>query len=150
MFSRKPPPDPRDVAAVLLQFESGATGLLGTVRAAPMYWRVHVFGTKGSVETRDETTLTLARIGEKPETLTFPQVDSLAALLEAFAESVETGKPFPVSTADMLDVVGAFEAIIRSMARRRPGQGRGDGKKPTAAQFPRLRARRSSACTRSP
>ena len=116
VFSRKPPPDPRDAAAVLLQFESGATGLLATVRAAPMFWRVHVFGTKGSAETRDETTLTLSRIGEKPETLTFPQVDSLAVLLEAFAESVETGKPFPVATAEMLDVVGAFEAIIRSMA----------------------------------
>jgi predicted dehydrogenase len=121
IFSRKPPPDPRDVAAVLLQFESGATGLLATVRAAPMFWRVHVFGTKGSVEARDETTtLTLARIGEKPETLTFPQVDSLAVLLEAFAESVETGKPFPVSTEEMLDVVGAFEAIIRSMAENVP------------------------------
>ena len=115
VFSRKPPPDPRDVAAVLLQFESGATGLLATVRAAPMFWRVHVFGTKGAAETRDETTLTLSRIGEKSETLTFPQVDSLAVLVEAFAESVETGKPFPVTTADMLDVVGAFEAIIRSM-----------------------------------
>ena len=115
IFSRQPPPDPRDAAAVLAQFESGATGLLGTVRAAPMFWRVHVFGTKGAVEARDETTLTLSRIGEKPETLTFPQVDSLAVLLEAFAESVETGKPFPVSTAEMLDVVGAFEAIIRSM-----------------------------------
>jgi len=115
VFSRKPPPDPRDVAAALLQFESGATGLLATVRAAPMFWRVHVFGTKGAAEVRDETTLTLARIGEKPETLIFPQVDSLAVLLEAFAESVETGKPFPVSTTEMLDVVGAFEAIIRSI-----------------------------------
>ena len=116
LYAHKPPPDPRDAAAVLLQLESGATGLLATVRAAPMFWRVHVFGTKGSVEARDETTLTLSRIGEKPETLTFPQVDSLAVLLEAFAESIETGKPFPVTTADMLDVVGAFEAIIRSMA----------------------------------
>jgi predicted dehydrogenase len=41
-------------------------------------------------------------------------------LLESFAETIETGKPFPVSTADMLDVVGAFEAIIRSMAEDRP------------------------------
>ena len=37
-----------------------------------------------------------------------------------FAETIETGKPFPVSTADMLDVVGAFEAVIRSMAEERP------------------------------
>jgi predicted dehydrogenase len=116
LFVRKPAPDPRDSVAVLVKFESGATGLLATVRAAPMYWRIHVFGTKGWAEARDETMLTVARIGEKPETETFPQVDSLAVLLEAFAESIETGKPFPVSTTDMLDVVGAFEAIIRSMS----------------------------------
>src|SRR5580693_3632579 len=120
VFSRKPPPDPRDVAAALLQFESGATGLLATVRAAPMYWRIHVFGTKGSVESRDETTLTLSLIGNQPEVKTYAPVDSLAVLLEAFTETIETGKPFPVSAADMLDVVGAFEAVIRSIAEGGP------------------------------
>src|SRR5215470_12623604 len=45
LFSRKPPPDPRDVATVLMEFENGGTGVLATVRAAPMYWRIHVFGT---------------------------------------------------------------------------------------------------------
>jgi predicted dehydrogenase len=117
LFAHKAPPDPRDAAAALLQFESGATGLLATVRAAPMYWRVHVFGTKGWAEARDETTLTVARVGETPNTQVFPAVDSLGVLLEAFAENIETGKPFAVSTSDMLDVVGAFEAIIRSMAQ---------------------------------
>jgi predicted dehydrogenase len=115
-FSRKPTPDPRDVAAALVEFASGATGLLATVRAAPTFWRVHVFGTDGSVEARGETTLTVARIGAQPKTQTFPQVDTLAVLLEAFGESVESCTPFPISTAEMLDVVGAFEAIIRSMA----------------------------------
>jgi predicted dehydrogenase len=114
VFARKGSPDPRDVAAALVQFRSGATGLLATVRAAPTYWRVHVFGTHGSAEARDETTLNVALMGEKPQTTTYPQVDSLAALLEAFAESVETGKPFPGPIADMLDVVSAFEALIRS------------------------------------
>ncbi len=103
-----------------MQFASGATGLLATVRAAPMFWRVHVFGTKGWAEARDETVLTVAKLGEQPDTQVFPAVDSLAVLLEAFAETIETGKPFPVSTADMLDVVGAFEAIIRSMAEGGP------------------------------
>jgi predicted dehydrogenase len=120
LFSQKPAPDPRDAAAALLQFESGATGVLATVRAAPMFWRVHVFGTKGWAEARDETTLTVARIGEAPITETYPPVDSLGVLLEAFAESVETGKPFPVTTADMLDVAGAFEAIICSIAEGGP------------------------------
>jgi predicted dehydrogenase len=31
LFSAKPAPDPRDVAAALVKFESGATGLLATV-----------------------------------------------------------------------------------------------------------------------
>lgn len=119
-FSRKPTPDPRDVAAALVEFKSGATGLLATVRAAPTYWRVHVFGTKGAAEARGEVTLTVARTGGEPETLTFPQVDSLATLLEKFGESIETGTPFPISTTEMLDVVSAFEAIIRSMAERAP------------------------------
>ncbi len=120
VFAQKPPPDPRDAAAAMVQFASGATGLLATVRAAPMYWRIMAFGSKGWAEARDETTLTVARIGEAPVTETFAPVDSLGVLLEAFAETIETGKPFPVSTADMLDVVGAFEAIIRSMAEGEP------------------------------
>lgn len=120
VFSRKAPPDPRDAAAAMVQFESGATGLLATVRAVPMYWRIHIFGTKGSVESRDETTLTLSLIGKPPQVKEFPPVDSLAALLEAFAETVETGKPFPVTTTDMLDVVGAFEAIVRSIDEGNP------------------------------
>jgi predicted dehydrogenase len=120
LYAKKPPPDPRDAGAALVQFASGATGLLATVRAAPMFWRVHVFGTKGWAEARDETVLTVAKLGEQPDTQVFPAVDSLAVLLEAFAETIETGKPFPVSTADMLDVVGAFEAIIRSMAEGSP------------------------------
>ena len=120
VFSRKPPPDPRDVAAALIEFKSGATGVMATVRAAPMFWRIHVFGTKGSAEAREESMLTLAKIGEEPKTMTFPQVDSLGTLIESFAEAIETGKPFAVSTADMLDVVGAFEALIRSINERRP------------------------------
>jgi predicted dehydrogenase len=116
----KPPPDPRDAAAVLMQFRSGATGLLATVRAAPAYWRVHVFGTRGWAEARDETTLTLALNGQLPRTEQLPQVDSLGVLLEAFGESIETGKPFPVTTDEMLDVVATFEAAIQSMASGQP------------------------------
>jgi predicted dehydrogenase len=117
VFARKQPPDPRDVAAAMMQFESGATGLLATVRAAPMFWRIHVFGTKGSAEAREETSLTVAMIGEQPEMKTLPPADSLSVLLEAFAETIETGRPFPVSTAEMLNVVSAFEATIRSIAK---------------------------------
>jgi len=120
LFVQKPAPDPRDAAAVLMQFKSGATGLLATVRAAPAYWRVHVFGTKGWAEARDETALTLALNGQLPHTEHLPQVDSLGVLLEAFGESIETGKPFPVTTDEMLAVVATFEAAIQSMASGKP------------------------------
>ena len=121
-FSRKPPPDPRDVAAAFVQFASGATGQVATVRAGPMFWRVHVFGTGGWAEARGETTLTVAPIGQSPVTRELPATDSLAVLIEAFAETIETGAPFPVSTGEMLDVVGAFEAAIQSMRTGAPVQ----------------------------
>ena len=120
LFAQKPPPDPRDAAALLAQFKSGATGLLATVRAAPAYWRVHVFGTKGWAEARDETTLTIALNGQRPRAEFLPQVDSLGVLLDAFADSIAHGKPFPVTTGEMLDVVAAFEAAIKSMVSGAP------------------------------
>ena len=110
----------RPIHATPVQFESGATGTLATVRAAPMYWRVMVFGANGWAEAREETMLTVAQVGKQPEAKTYPAVDSLGVLLESFGETIETGKPFPVTTSDMLDVAGAFEAIIKSMGEGRP------------------------------
>jgi len=120
VHSQKPPPDPRDVAAALVRFKTGATGTMATIRAAPMVWRIQVFGTKGWAEARGENDLTVAMIGGAPQTTTYPQVDSLGALIEAFGETIETGKPFPVTTQEMLAVAGAFEAIVRSIDEGRP------------------------------
>jgi len=118
--SKKPPPDPRDAVAALVEFESGATGLMATVRAAPMFWRLHVFGTKGAAEARGEDTLIVAPIGQHPNTQTFAHVDSLRYLIEAFADAVEGRAPFPVTPAQMLDVIGAFEAVITSIETGKP------------------------------
>jgi predicted dehydrogenase len=122
LYARQAPPDPRDSAAALVRFASGATGVLATVRAAPMFWRIHVFGTQGWAEAREETELTVARNGESPKAASYPAVNSLGVLTEAFAESIETGAAFPVSTGEMLDVAGAFEAIIRSIGEEKPVQ----------------------------
>jgi len=35
---------PLDAMSALCEFENGASGLLATVRATPLYWRVHAFG----------------------------------------------------------------------------------------------------------
>ena len=120
LFERKPPPDPRDVISLQVAFRNGGTGQLASVRAGPAYWRVHVFGTRGWAEARDETTLTVAPNGQSPQTTTFPQQDSLAVLLESFAEAIELGTPFLVPVDEMLAVVATFEAAIDSLASRRP------------------------------
>jgi hypothetical protein len=90
------------------------------VRAAPMFWRIHVFGTKGMAEARDEDTLIVGKIGETPQTQVYVHVDSLRVLADAFADAVESRAPFPVSTGQMLDLIGAFEAIITSLETRAP------------------------------
>jgi predicted dehydrogenase len=122
VFAQKAPPDPRDALAILTEFASGATGLMATVRAGPVYWRVHVFGTKGWAEARDETIITVGLVGQTPESRALAPTDSLALLLESFAESIELGTPFAVSTDDMLDVVGAVEAAIESIKVGKPVQ----------------------------
>ena len=118
--AHKPPPDPRDVVAVLAEFAGGATGVMATVRAAPMFWRVHVFGTDGSAEARGEDTLIVTKIGGQPRQETYPHVNSLRALLEAFADAIEGKAAFPVTPEQMLDVIGAFEAVITSLAKGKP------------------------------
>ncbi|MBM3529683.1 MAG: Gfo/Idh/MocA family oxidoreductase [Alphaproteobacteria bacterium] len=120
LFERKPPPDPRDVLAVLVEFATGATGMLATVRAAPAFWRIHVFGTEGMAEARDEDTLILGRIGDTPKVHTYEHVDSLKVLAEAFADAVAGRAPFPVATSQMLDMIAAFEAIVASLQTRAP------------------------------
>ena len=62
----------------------------------------------------------VAPIGQEPQTKTLPATDSLAALLDRFAEAVEGGPPFLVAPEQMLDVVGAFEALVASIGVGRP------------------------------
>jgi len=115
LLERKPPPAPQDTVSALLEFESGASGLLATVRATPFFWRVHAFGTKGSAEVLGETELVLRMSGKPPQRPQLEPGDSLRAELEAFVDAVERRAPYPVSTAQMLQTVAAFEAVIRAL-----------------------------------
>jgi predicted dehydrogenase len=122
LFSQRTPPDPRDSLAISLQFATGATGLMGTVRAGPFYWRVHVFGTKGWAEALGEDKLIVAPMGQSPHVLELPHVDSLRELIEAFARGVSGNTSLPISQEQMLDTVNAFEVIIDSIEMCRPAQ----------------------------
>jgi predicted dehydrogenase len=92
--------------------------MLGTVRATPFYWRVHVFGSLGSAEVLGETELVLRMSGRPAERLAFTPEDSVRAELEAFADAVEQRAPYPIPAGEMLATVSAFEATVRSLAAR--------------------------------
>ncbi len=113
--SPKPPPDPRDVVAVLMEFAGSATGLMATVRAAVPFWRIHVFGTQGDAEARGERNLRTGYFGAPAMEHTFALVDSLRTLAESFADAVEGRAPFPISPRQLIDVTAAFEAVIKSL-----------------------------------
>lgn len=113
-------PPPLDSAMLALDFADGTTGTLATVRATPFYWRVHVFGTKGSAEALDEVTVVVRQSGATPRVMTFPAIDVLRAELDAFADAVDDTHRFPVPEADVLATLAAFEAALRSMQSGKP------------------------------
>jgi predicted dehydrogenase len=113
-------PPPLDTALLALEFASGATGTLATVRATPLYWRLHVFGTLGSAEVLDEVTMVLRTSGATPRRIAYPAIDVLRAELDAFVDAIENNIPFPVPEAEVLATLAAFEAALRSMQSKAP------------------------------
>ncbi|WP_338694932.1 MULTISPECIES: Gfo/Idh/MocA family oxidoreductase [unclassified Bradyrhizobium] len=120
LSAREAGPPPLDTATLAIEFVNGVSATLATIRATPFYWRVHVFGTKGSAEVLDEVTMVLRKSGEAPATTRYPAVDTLAAELSAFADAVEGKQPFPVPEADVLATLAAFEAALQSMQTGHP------------------------------
>jgi predicted dehydrogenase len=115
LHSHERSPPPIDTAVLALDFASGVTGTLATVRATPFFWRVHLFGTHGSAEVLDEQTMILRTSGVAPRRLTYPAIDVLRAELDAFADAIDGKGPFPVPEADVLATLSAFEAALASM-----------------------------------
>src|SRR5262249_36900739 len=70
--SQKRPPVPRGGVGGLIDFAGGAPGLMAPVRGGPTFFRVQVFGSRGWAEARGEPRLTVAPVGQEPETRTFP------------------------------------------------------------------------------
>ncbi|MDP1537757.1 MAG: Gfo/Idh/MocA family oxidoreductase [Burkholderiales bacterium] len=108
--------DPRDTVSVLFKFANGISGFLGAVRASPIYFRVHVFGDEGSVEALDETRTIIRLKGGKTEVKDFPKIDSVLAEMDAFADAVAGVAPYPITSAEMVNTIASFEAVIQSIA----------------------------------
>lgn len=118
--SRQAQPPQLDSVSVVLNFTSGASGTLATIRQTPFYWRVHIFGTDGSAEVMDETTLVLRISGAQPQRRQYPPINVLSAEIDAFVDTLESNRPFPVTEEEALATIAAFDAIVRSIERGTP------------------------------
>jgi len=112
--------DPRDAASVMFRFANDVSGYFGLVRASPFYWRVQVFGDEGSVEAIGETDVIVRTRGGKVERREFQKIDSLLAEIDAFADAATGRASYPITPAEMVNTIAAFEAIIRSMDTGKP------------------------------
>ncbi|MBX9702099.1 MAG: Gfo/Idh/MocA family oxidoreductase [Acetobacteraceae bacterium] len=117
----KPSPGPLDSLSAMIEFANGMSGLLATVRVSPRFWRIHVFGERGNLETWGDAagdTDIVLRMGDgaPPERIRFAEVDTLRAELDAFAEAATGGAPYPVPVEEMVATVAVFEAIVKSVA----------------------------------
>lgn len=116
LIARKSSPEPVDTLSVFIEFANCVSGVLCGVRSTPQYWRVHVFGRNGSAEALEDIDLVVRMTDASPHRITFKRVDALRLELEAFADAVATGAPYPIPFEQMIDGVAALEATIKSLA----------------------------------
>ncbi len=110
-----------DTTVMLLRFATGATGYLATLTATASLWRLQVFGTKGWAEMRGEKTLAVLMAQETQEEVTgFGPLDTERAELEAFADAIAGGTPYPVPNDEVLANIAVLEAVGESARIGRP------------------------------
>jgi predicted dehydrogenase len=118
--ARASSPEPLDTLSVFLEFKNRVSGVMSCVRTTAQYWRIHVFGRNGWAEALEDIDLVVRRMDTQPQRLAFERVDALRLELEAFAQCVKTGAPYPIPFAQMLAGVAATEAIVKSIEQGSP------------------------------
>ncbi|MDA0999895.1 MAG: Gfo/Idh/MocA family oxidoreductase [bacterium] len=110
-----------DVTAVLIEFESGAQGYLGSNMLTPKVFYVNVYGTGGNAFAENEgTRLTLVKKGvDEPEVIEYavegnPVTAPLVNLISDFTAAIREGREPEVDGATALRTSAAIEAITRS------------------------------------
>jgi predicted dehydrogenase len=112
-----------DTLGITMQFDSGATALLGASLATPFDGRLAVFGSNGWAEIRDRThpeqpsgwDVTTVMRGQERTTAYWPAHSGVRDNLEAFARAALGGEPYPVSFEEMIATVCGYDAVVRSV-----------------------------------
>ncbi len=108
-----------DTTSMLFRFGNGASGYLGTFIATAECWRLQVFGSKGwakvgSIPHLHTWSLTTCMVNAQPTVIDYPQQSTERAELEAFADAIERGAPYPCPPEDAVHGVAVLEAIQTS------------------------------------
>ncbi len=106
--------DVDDTTSMLLRFENGMTGYLGTFNATVHTQTVRVFGSKGSAEIRQERNFEFRPVEGEAEAIDFGAFDKERAELEAFAAAITDGAPYPLPASEAIHGIEVYEAIIES------------------------------------
>ncbi len=109
-----------DTTAVMFRLASGATASLLTMTATSSLYRIQVFGTLGRVEINGAETMVVTRLDGSQTNFQPETLDIERAELEAFAAAIRDAAPYPITDADVLNGVAAFEAVSISAAANTP------------------------------
>jgi predicted dehydrogenase len=105
-----------DTTAALIEFENGATGVLGTTLKTPFRWRIAVFGETCWAESVSETKLIVRRAGKEPEAFNYLSDNHLGRNLDYFAKAALGQGAFPIAPAGILQTAAALDAVFKSVA----------------------------------
>ncbi|WP_119273542.1 Gfo/Idh/MocA family protein [Taklimakanibacter deserti] len=118
-------PPASDFVTAALKFKSGARATITLLSCVPYYGRVTVFGDKGWVEVMTEgnvdqgkpTVVTQCTGTQAPRQVTvYHPTDTVTANFESWAAAVAGEKRYRFSSAELVDNIRIFEAIVRSSA----------------------------------
>ena len=107
-----------EITSVLMTFEEGTTGYLGTSIATPGYFSLRFFGENGVVEVRNPDLSEFAHTSQTGEVTvqTHTGFDMGRAALEGFADQVSGTGKFLISDDDVINGSEALEMIFAAAA----------------------------------
>ena len=108
-----------DATSVLIDFECGCTGYLGTVAATAHLYQLRVIGTGGWAQIHALDRLEAEFVDGTSEDrrwdgYDYPGYPTVRDCLEAFATAAGGGAPFPIPPGEIGHAVGVLEAVVRS------------------------------------
>ena len=103
-----------DTTSALIAFKDGATGTIATTLKTPFVWRLAVYGSDMWAESTSETSVTVRRLHEQPDTIELPAANHIGMNIESFARAALGQGTYHIDDDAILHTVAALEAVFRS------------------------------------